>query len=44
MKESILIKPKRILKAPEDKIFEILKKAKLTNKDWKQIKKERLEK
>lgn len=40
----IIIKPRRILKAPEDKIFEILQKAKLTDKDWKEIKKERLEK
>ena len=39
----IIIKPQKRKRAPEDKILEILQKAKLSGKDWKEIRKEREE-
>ena len=39
----IIIKPNKTSKVHEDRVFEILQKAKLTDKDWEEIKKERLE-
>jgi len=39
----IIIKPQKRKIAPEDKILEILQKAKLGDKDWKEIRKEREE-
>lgn len=40
----IIIKPQRRKTSPEDRILEILQKAKLSDKDWKEIRKEREEK